>query len=35
MSDCECFHPDIRWNEYNSVYQCHKCGMIFVPVGED
>ena len=28
----ECSHEDaVKWNPYNKVVQCHKCGQIFTP----
>jgi len=28
----ECIHQEaVKWNPYNKVVQCHKCGEIFVP----
>jgi hypothetical protein len=29
--DCDHDHGTIKWNPYNHVYQCHRCGLIFVP----
>lgn len=30
MKKCE--HQEaVKWNPYNKVVQCHKCGLIFVP----
>lgn len=32
-ASAECPHDDgaIKWNQWNKVFQCHKCGLIFVP----
>jgi hypothetical protein len=30
----ENIHPPIYWNPFNKVYQCHKCGIVFVTSGE-
>jgi hypothetical protein len=28
----QCVHQDaVKWNPYNHVVQCHRCGHIFVP----
>ena len=28
----KCKHQEaVKWNPYNKVVQCHKCGQIFVP----
>lgn len=28
----DCVHEDaVKWNPYNHVVQCHKCGEVFVP----
>lgn len=28
----ECKHEDaVKWNPYNQVVQCHRCGLMFVP----
>jgi len=26
----DCMHDCIMWNPYNMVYQCHRCGQVFV-----
>lgn len=29
-----CIHEDaVKWNPYNGIVQCHRCGEQFVPVG--
>ena len=31
--DKECKHEEaVKWNEFNKVVQCHKCGEQFVPI---
>jgi len=28
----ECLHQEaVKWNPYNKVVQCHKCGQVFMP----
>ena len=28
----ECLHEDaVKWNPYNEVVQCHRCGEVFIP----
>ena len=28
----ECIHQEaVKWNPFNKVVQCHKCGQVFVP----
>lgn len=31
--ESRCMHQDaVQWNEFNRVVQCHRCGVVFVPI---